>query len=142
MHMQQQISLVTLGVSDMARSRRFYADGFGWQPVFETGDIVFFQMNGFVFGIWPNAMLADDMGRRSSQPSGGFALAHNVPSRDDVTETMTHLTQYGATILREADAPPWGGLRGYIADPDGHPWEIAWNPAWPISADGHVTFSA
>jgi len=139
--MQHQISVITLGVADLQRSRRFYGDGFGWRPVFENPEIVFYQMNGFVLGTWLMDALAADTRRSASQPSGAFTLAHNVPSRDEVASVMDHLAQHGGRILRPADAPPHGGLRGYIADPDQHAWEIAWNPAWPISPEGYVTFA-
>jgi catechol 2,3-dioxygenase-like lactoylglutathione lyase family enzyme len=78
--MQQQISVITLGIADLARSRRFYAEGFGWTPVFENEEIVFYQMNGFVLGTWMKASLEGDM-RRPTVTPGAFALAHNVPSR-------------------------------------------------------------
>jgi hypothetical protein len=139
--MQHQISVITLGVADLQRSRRFYGDGFGWRPVFENPEIVFYQMNGFVLGTWLMDALAADTRRSASQSSGAFTLAHNVPSRDEVASVMDHLAQHGGRILRPAGAPPHGGLRGYIADPDQHAWEIAWNPAWPISPEGYVTFA-
>jgi uncharacterized protein len=135
--MQQQISLVTLGVSEVERSRRFYADGFGWTPVFEMAGIAFYQMNGLVFGIWSADALAQDMNRPASAP-GGMALAHNVGSAGEVDAAIAHLVAAGATLLRAADAPPHGGYRGYVADPDGHAWEIAWNPAWSIDEGGRV----
>jgi uncharacterized protein len=137
--MQHQISVITLGITDLARSRRFYVEGFGWKPVFENEEIVFYQMNGFVLGTWLEAALADDAQRPLVRP-GAFSLAHNVPKLEDVQPTMDHLTQFGGRILRTADGPPHGGFRGYIADPDDHTWEIAWNPAWPISPEGYVTF--
>jgi uncharacterized protein len=139
--MQQQISVVTLGITDLARSRRFYAEGFGWTPVFENPEIVFYQMNGLVLGTWLIHALEADMKRKLTQP-GAFALAHNVASRDAVQPLLDHLANFGGKILRPADAPPHGGMRGYIADPDDHAWEIAWNPAWPISPEGYVTFKA
>ena len=139
--MQQQISLITLGVADFVRSRAFYAEGFGWTPVFEMPGIAFFQMNGLVFGIWSADALAADMNRPTSAP-GSIALAHNVASAAEVDATIAQLVQSGATLLRAGDAPPHGGYRGYVADPDGHAWEIAWNPAWPIDSQGHVRFSA
>src|SRR4051812_30068679 len=137
--MQQQVSVITLGVADLARSKRFYGDGFGWTPVFENPEIVFYQMNGFVFGTWLTDKLADDMRRDLAQP-GAFALGHNVATRDHVQPLLDRLAGFGGRILRAADAPPHGGFRGYLADPDDHAWEIAWNPAWPISPEGHVRF--
>ncbi|KLK92580.1 glyoxalase [Microvirga vignae] len=138
--MQHQISVVTLGVRDLARSRRFYAEGFGWHPVFENEEIIFYQMNGFVLGTWLQEALAEDMQRNGLAGPGAYSLAHNVASREDVQATINHLLGFGGRILRLADEPPHGGMRGYVADPDEHAWEIAWNPAWSIDAQGHVTF--
>jgi uncharacterized protein len=138
--MQQQISVITLGVGDLARSRRFYGEGFGWTPVFANDEIAFYQMNGFVFGTWARAALESDMARGSGTGPGAFALAHNVARQEEVAPLMERLAAAGGRLLRPADAPAHGGFRGYTADPDGHAWEIAWNPAWPIDAAGHVTF--
>lgn len=137
--MQQQISLITLGVTDVARAKAFYRDGFGWEPVFEMDDIAFFQMNGLIFGLWDKAQLEGDM-QRPCPPAGSFALAHNVESAAAVDATIAKLVAAGAKILRPADAPPHGGYRGYIADPDGNAWEIAWNPAWKMDESGYITF--
>ena len=138
--MQQQISVTTLGVADLARSRRFYVDGFGWKPVFENPDIVFYQMNGLVLGTLLETALADDMQRTKLARPGAFALAHNVEERADVQQVIDLLSRHGGRVLRNADAPPHGGFRGYVADPDDHAWEIAWNPAWAIDANGLVKF--
>ncbi len=138
--MQQQIAVITLGVSDLARSRRFYVEGFGWRPVFETTEIVFYQMNGLVLGTWLHSALAADMRRDDARQSGGFALAHNVKTAEEVQPTIDRLVRAGGLLLRAADAPPHGGVRGYVADPDDHAWEIAWNPAWRIDERGLVTF--
>lgn len=138
--MQQQISVITLGVADLARSRRFYTDGFGWTPVFENPDIAFYQMNGLMLGTWRNPGLAEDSQRAHASAPGAFALAHNVAAQSDVQPLIDKLARSGGKILRPADAPPHGGFRGYVADPDDHAWEIAWNPAWKIDAQGHVTF--
>ncbi|MBL8643505.1 MAG: VOC family protein [Rhodospirillaceae bacterium] len=136
----QQISLITLGVADAARSRRFYAEGFGWTPVFEMEDIAFYQMNGLVFGTWLKKNLEDDMRRPNPAPYGAYALAHNVRTKAEVDPLIARLVKAGGQLLRPADEPPHGGYRGYVADPDGHAWEIAWNTAWTISPEGHVTF--
>jgi catechol 2,3-dioxygenase-like lactoylglutathione lyase family enzyme len=138
---QQQISVVTLGIGDLERTRRFYGQGFGWTPVFENEEILFFQMNGLVLGLWLADRLADDM-QRPPAPPGSFSLAHNMGSPDEVDALIERLTANGGTLLRAGDAPPHGGYRGYVADPDGHSWEIAHNPAWPIDAEGHVRFAA
>lgn len=140
--MHQQISVITLGIADLVRSRRFYCDGFGWRPVFQNEEIAFYQMNGFVLGTWLTQALETDLQRQGLARPGAFSLAHNVGSAGDVQATIDHLAKFGGRVLRPADAPPHGGFRGYIADPDDHAWEIAWNPAWPISPEGYVSFSA
>lgn len=139
--MQQQISVITLGISDLPRSRRFYAEGFGWAPVFENEEIIFYQMNGLVLGTFEMSALEKDMNRSGLSTNGAFSLAHNVPGQADVEGVIAQLVNAGGRIIRPADAPPHGGFRGYVADPDGHAWEIAWNPAWLIDANGLVTFA-
>jgi catechol 2,3-dioxygenase-like lactoylglutathione lyase family enzyme len=136
----QSVSVVTLGVADLERCRRFYGDGFGWIPVFANDEILFYQMNGFVLALWLGDRLANDM-NRSAAPPGSMSLAHNVRDQTEVEPLMARLAAHGGTILRPAGAPPHGGFRGYVADPDGHSWEIAYNPAWPIDRQGHVSFS-
>ena len=144
--MQQQISVITLGIKDRRTSRRFYVDGFGWSPIFENAEIIFYQMNGLVLGTWHKQSLLDDMNHPAPRSSTGdsftpsCALAHNVAGKDDVKSTMQRLIDAGGTLLRPADAPVHGGFRGYVADPDGHAWEIAWNAAWAIDERGLVTF--
>ena len=139
--MQQQIAVITLGIAEIARSRRFYREGFGWVPVFENAEIVFYQMNGLVLGTWLRSALEADMNASGLDRPGAFALAHNVASAAAVEQVMQALEAAGGQVLRPADAPPHGGFRGYVADPDGHAWEIAWNPAWPIDAEGRVRFA-
>jgi len=78
--------------------------------------------------------------QRTPTGSSAFSLAHNVVSKEEVQSVIDRLAQFGGRLLRPADAPPHGGFRGYIADPDGHAWEIAWNPGWPISPEGYVTW--
>ena len=138
--MQQQISVITLSVSDIARSKRFYVEGFGWRPVFDNEEIVFYQMNGFMLGTWLDGGLERDKQRACLSRPGAFSLAHNVPDRDAVQPVLDRLAAFGGRVLRQADAPPHGGFRGYVADPDDHAWEIAWNPTWPIDERGLVTF--
>ena len=145
--MQQQISVLTLGVVDLDRSRRFYVEGFGWQPVFANGEIAFYQMNGFVLGTWSKVALEADMNRAGLSQRGAFLLAHNVLQKQDVAPLMDRLASAGTRsdygnlfLILHVDEPAHGGFRGYIADPDDHVWEIAWNPAWKIDAHGLVTF--
>ena len=138
--MQQQISVITLGVADMDRSRRFYAEGFGWRTVFENEFIHFYQMNGLVLGLFREDMMLEDTGRPAFNRSGAYALAHNVESAEDVAPLMERLVAAGGRIIRAASAPPHGGMRGYLVDPDDHAWEIAWNPGFAIDENGLVTF--
>lgn len=138
--MQQQISVITLGVADSQRSRHFYAEGFGWTPVFEKPEIIFYQMNGFILGTFRKDALEADMSRTGLMQPGAFSLAHNVSNQEDVIPLMERLVDAGGRMIRPADAPPHGGFRGYVVDPDEHAWEIAWNPAWTINAQGFVTF--
>lgn len=139
--MQQQVSVITLGISNLARSRSFYVEGFGWSPVFENDEIIFYQMNGFVLGTWLTSALEEDMQRGGLTRPGAFALAHNVASQQQVQPLIDKLVLAGGRMLRKGDAPVHGGFRGYVADPDEHSWEIAWNPAWAIDENGLVTFS-
>ncbi len=138
---QPGVSVVTLGVFDQSRARRFYEEGFGWAPVFRNEEIVFYQLAGLVLGLFDHAALEEDMRRPGLVRPGAFALARNVRTRQEVEPLLTALAGAGGTLLRPADAPPHGGFRGYVADPDDHAWEIAWNPAWPMDEEGRVAFA-
>jgi catechol 2,3-dioxygenase-like lactoylglutathione lyase family enzyme len=136
---QPSVAVITLGIDDLARSKRFYGEGFGWTPVFEDATIVFYQMNGLILGTWLHDALAADM-QRPGHGSGSAALAHNVRTQGEVAPLIDRLVAAGGTLLRPADAPEHGGFRGYVADPDGHAWEIAHNPGFAMDAAGNVTF--
>jgi catechol 2,3-dioxygenase-like lactoylglutathione lyase family enzyme len=136
---QAALSVLTLGIAELDRSRRFYRDGFGWTPVFENEEILFYQLNGIVLGLWLEEAMAKDLRRPASTP-GNVSLAHNVRSEDEVDVLIERLGAAGGTVLRAADNPPHGGRRGHVADPDGHAWEIAWNPGFAMDAQGNVTF--
>ncbi|MDZ4307231.1 VOC family protein [Allopontixanthobacter sp.] len=137
---EQRISLITLGSRDLVKSRRFYVDGFGWKPVFENDEIIFYQLNGVILSTFADAALQDDMASGEFCRPGAFALAHNVRAEKEVEALMSDLVSAGGRVLRPADAPPIGGLRGYVTDPDDHAWEIAYNPAFPIDDDGNIVF--
>jgi uncharacterized glyoxalase superfamily protein PhnB len=109
--------------------------------VFENDQIIFYQMNGLVLGTFKKSALEEDMNRFGLSSHGAFSLAHNVPRQADVDDVIQQLLEAGGRIIRPADAPAHGGFRGYVADPDGHAWEIAWNPAWHIDESGLVTFA-
>jgi catechol 2,3-dioxygenase-like lactoylglutathione lyase family enzyme len=137
--MEQRLSVITLGVADLARSRRFYVEGLGWRPALDMDEVVFFQAGGLVVGLYPD--LAKDAGVEG-RAAGLISLGHNVRERDGVDVLMAQAATAGATITQPARDMPWGGRSGYFADPDGHLWEIGWNPAWPIDAAGNMTLRA
>lgn len=138
--MEQRLSVVTLGVQDLERSRRFYEDGLGWRRSTNDEGIVFFQINGSVFALFPREELAGDA-QVESDGSGfpGFTLAYCTRSREEVDEVLQGAEKAGARILKPAANAFWGGYSGYFADPDGFAWEVAWNPAWGITPDGDVS---
>ena len=140
--MEQRLSMVTLGVADLERSRHFY-EALGWRRGDDgNAPIVFFQLNGFILGLWSRTALADEAGLALSERGfGGIALAYNARSKDEVDAVLQEAERAGARLLKAADDTFWGGYSGYFADPDGHPWEVAWNPSWPIAEDGSVRLS-
>jgi uncharacterized protein len=137
--MEQRLSLVTLGVRDLATARAFY-EGLGWSTHAEPGDdVVFFQAGGMIIALWDRAQLAEDSGVEDGGGWGGVTLAHNVRSPEEVDAVMEEARSAGATIPREAGETFWGGYSGVFVDPDGHPWEVAHNPRWTIGEDGAVS---
>ncbi len=139
--MEPRITLITLGVQDLARSLAFYRDGLGLTPSSASMDeIAFIRMGGVVLALYPRPALAEDA-CVPDEPSGfrGITLAHNVRERDEVDHTLAEAARAGATLLKPAHDAFWGGRSGYFSDPDGHLWEVAWNPGLPIGPDGHMT---
>ncbi len=135
---QQRVSVVTLGVSDLGRARAFYA-ALGWVTGAEPGDdVVFFQAGGLVLALWDRAALAADSGVPDGGGWGGVTLAHNVGSPEAVDAVLAEARAAGATIARPGAATFWGGYSGVFLDPDGHPWEVAHNPHWRLERDGAV----
>lgn len=137
--MNQRLSIVTLGVADVAHSRAFY-ERLGWRPSPAGNEhIAFFSAGGTVLALFGRSALADDSGVADS-PVGfsGITLAHNVPTREAVAEVLEHARTAGACVIRPAEDVFWGGVRGIFADPDGHLWEIAWNPHFPLDSDGAI----
>jgi uncharacterized protein len=135
---EQRVSLVTLGVADLAASRRFY-EALGWSSASgPDGGVVFFQAGSMVLGLWSREELAKDSGTKDAGGWGGITLAHNVRSPAEVDEVIAEARSAGATITREGAPTFWGGYSGAFLDPDGHPWEVAHNPGWTLGADGAV----
>lgn len=138
--MNQTIAMITLAVDDLSRALAFYRDGLGWTPAFETNEIVFFQMNGFVFSLFRKDEFEKEVGSDMTSDGKSIGLAHNVASKEDVDAVIgTIRTQPGGRIVREPIDRVWGGYSGYFEDPDGHIWEVAWNPHWTYSPEGFVT---
>jgi catechol 2,3-dioxygenase-like lactoylglutathione lyase family enzyme len=137
--MDQRLSLITLGTSDLDSSRRFY-EGLGWSSGAEEGDdVVFFQTGCMVVALWDRAELAEDSAVRDPGGWGGVTLAYNTRSTDEVDQVIEEARKAGGTIGREPAETFWGGYSGVFIDPDGHPWEVAHNPRWTIEEDGSVT---
>jgi uncharacterized protein len=135
---EQRISLVTLGVADVARARAFY-EALGWQTnAAPDDDVVFFQSGGMILAIWGRDQLAEDSGVEDAGGWGGVTLAHNVRSPEEVDAVLAEAERAGARIPRAGGATFWGGYSGIFVDPDGHPWEVAHNPHWTIEDDGSV----
>jgi uncharacterized protein len=135
----QRVSLITLGVADLDRARRFY-ESLGWSAVPSEGeDVVFFQAGPMVVALWGRQQLADDTCVRNDPGWGGVTLAYNVRSPDEVDAVTEEARAAGATIGREPAATFWGGYSSVFIDPDGHPWEVAHNPGWTLSEDGSLT---
>jgi catechol 2,3-dioxygenase-like lactoylglutathione lyase family enzyme len=136
-----RITLITLGVDDLERSQRFYGDGlkFPLSSASVAGEVAFFRTGGVVLALWSRASLAADA-RLAPGGSGfgGIALAQNVASREAVDAALAEAVAAGGRLLKPGSPADWGGYTGYFADPDGYPWEVAWNPGWPLAADGSV----
>jgi catechol 2,3-dioxygenase-like lactoylglutathione lyase family enzyme len=136
--MRQRVTLITLGVSDLARARRFY-EALGW----ETGaapddDVVFFQAGDMILALWDRARLAEDSCVGDEGGWGGVTMALNLEGPAEVDAVIEQARAAGARIGREPGETLWGGYSAVFVDPDGHPWEIAHNPHWSLTADGGV----
>jgi catechol 2,3-dioxygenase-like lactoylglutathione lyase family enzyme len=137
--MEQRLSLVTLGVADLDRAAQFYEVGLGWSRNSKDESVVFFQTPGMIVALWPREELAADAGV-SAEGSGfrGIALAYNARSREEVDKVLAEAVGAGGTLVKAAADTFWGGYSAYFADPDGHLWEVAFNPFWKIDDEGKV----
>jgi uncharacterized protein len=138
--MDQRVSLITLGVHDIGRARTFY-EALGWKGQSPDGEVVFFQAGGMVLALWSREKLAEDSAVTDGGGWGGVTLAYNVSSPEEVDRVMEEARSAGATIGRAGAPTFWGGYSGLFVDPDGHPWEVAHNPGWPLAPDGSVFLS-
>lgn len=138
----QRVTLITLGVDDLEISRAFYAK-LGWQehPRSAGEDAIsFYQLHGMVLGLFGRAALAEDQGRPDVRlETGAMTLAQNFPTKEEVDAAYAAALEAGATALKKPQEVFWGGYSGYWADPDGHVWELAMNPFWPLAEDGSLT---
>ena len=141
--MRPRLTLVTLGVADIARARRFY-ETLGLKASAASQDsVTFFDAGGVVLALFGRAALAEDAHVANSQPGfSGVSLAHNCASDTEVDAALAEAVAAGASLLKPAQKVFWGGYAGYFADPDGHLWEVAYNPFFPLDADGRVELPA
>ncbi|MBA2536576.1 MAG: VOC family protein [Actinobacteria bacterium] len=140
--MEQRLSLVTLGVHDLGRARRFY-EALGWATGAKPeDDVVFFQAGGTIVALWDRGNLAEDSGVNDTGGWGGVTLAHNVRSPAEVDAVIVEAEAAGAAIPRHGGETFWGGYSGVFVDPDGHPWEVAHNPHWTLGEDGSINLSS
>jgi catechol 2,3-dioxygenase-like lactoylglutathione lyase family enzyme len=136
---EQRLSLVTLGVSDLGRAREFY-EALGWTTrAAPADDVAFFQAGGMIVALWGRDQLAEDSGVEDAGGWGGITLAYNTRDTAEVDAVVEEARAAGARIVREPAATFWGGYSAVFVDPDGHPWEVAHNPHWRVGADGSVT---
>ncbi len=134
----QRVTLISLGAADLERSGAFYR-ALGWQPAQELPEVTFFRLKGLMLGLIGTEALAADQGRPGAElGSGAIALAQNYASPADVDAAFAEAVSAGATALKQPQKADWGGYSGCYADPDGHVWEVAHNPFWPLDADGYL----
>jgi uncharacterized protein len=135
---EQRISLVTLGVRDLGRARRFY-EALGWETrAAADDDVVFFRAGGAILALWDRERLAEDTAVSDAGGWGGITLAYNVRSPAEVDAALAEAKAAGGTIGRPGAATFWGGYSGVFVDTEGHPWEVAHNPHWTLGPDGAV----
>jgi predicted lactoylglutathione lyase len=138
---EQRLSLVTLGVRDLERARRFY-EQLGWTSgAAPADDVVFFQTGCMIVALWGRDQLAADTVVEDSGGWGGVTLAYNTRSPAEVDSVLAEAEAAGATIPRRGAETFWGGYSGVFVDPEGHPWEVAHNPHWTLGEDGGVSLS-
>ena len=136
--MEQRLSLITLGVRDLARARAFY-EGLGWKSgAAPADDVVFFQAGCMIVALWGRDQLEEDTAVEDSGAWGGVTLAYNARSSKEVDKVIAEAERAGARIARYGAETFWGGYSGVFVDPEGHPWEVAHNPNWTISEDGSI----
>ena len=144
--MQQRITFFTIGVSDLEAMKNFYKEKFGWTHMKDSDGIVFFQMNGFIFGLYPKDELAEDIGVENNPEKNGagvtgfkqFIIAINLSSEKEIDDLFADFKKKGVKIIKAPEKVFWGGYRGYVADIENNYWEFAFNPFLKLDTDGNV----
>ncbi|HWY12789.1 MAG TPA: VOC family protein [Bacteroidia bacterium] len=144
--MQQRITFFTIGVSDLEAMKNFYREKFGWETMKDSDGIVFFKMNGFIFGLYPKHELAEDIGVKDDPEKNGagskgfkqFAMAINLNSEKEVDDLFVEFKKKGVKIIKAPEKVFWGGYRGYVSDIENNYWEFAFNPFLKLDKDGNV----
>lgn len=138
--MNSHVSIIGLGVKDLTVSTSFYSNVFGWNPTSATNEnITFYQLNGILLSLYPKDKLAEDAGVPAvGSGFNGFSLAHNLTSEKAVNDLFDELISKGVSVIKSPEKVFWGGYSGYIADPDGNLWEIAYNPYMEMDSNGNV----
>ena len=139
--MRPKLNIVTLGVLDFERALQFYQQGLGWQPSSASqGDVAFFPLGGIVLALYPRDKLAEDIGiSAEGRGFSGITLAHNTKSEAEVDEVLQAVEKLGATMVKKAQKVFWGGYSGYFTDPEGHLWEVAWNPFFGFDENDNLS---
>ena len=142
MKLKPTIAIITLGVHNLARAKKFYTD-LGWTPADQPSDgVAFFQLHGIILSLFPRAALAKDANVQDSAPGfSGLSLAHNVASDSEVDDVLIHAVQCGAALVKAGEKVFWGGYSGYFKDTEGHLWEVAHNPFAQFDANGQLRLS-
>jgi uncharacterized protein len=138
--MKQRVTLITLGYRDYQRARGFYT-AMGWSIHWTDDDVIFFQAGPMVFALWDREKLANDSAVQDTGGWGGVTLAYNTNSPEEVDQVLAQAQAAGGTVPRPGGKTFWGGYSGIFVDPEGHPWEVAHNPAWTVRDDGSVSLS-
>lgn len=137
--MEQRITFFTIGVSDLQAMKNFYNEKFGWKPMKDSDGIVFYKLNGFIFGLYPKDELAEDIGVKSDgEGFKQFTMAINLKSEKEVDDLFTVFKTKGVKIIKAPEKVFWGGYRGYVADIENNYWEFAYNPFLKLDNDGNV----
>ncbi|WP_032113975.1 VOC family protein [Candidatus Paracaedibacter symbiosus] len=140
--MEQRLSVITLGVQDLEKSRTFYEKGLGWKVSPSSNEhIILFQIGGMVLSLFSKRELEKDVGLKIEPGFSGITLAYIARNEEEVRDVLNKAEKAGGEIVKSAQKVFWGGYSGYFTDPDGYPFEVAWNPYWPLDDKGNVNVS-